>query len=882
MKRRNGGFTIMELIVAIGILGSLTVMTAGLMDTSSGTYRNIGTESQLQSEAQLVANAISEVIIDGKKVAKFTDTAAVVDGAGSFDNSNAGNDGVGAFIPVWIDDNTIRIIARDTAKDEVYMFDCPAVEDADGNVNVTAPTEVSLLGQHVTALSVNLARAAGPRIIDYSMTYEKGGKSYKGDYQIFMRNGGSAATVSANEAVDEAKLINATVSPKIVYIDVYDKKLKGTYYKESLLTAPSTFVGDPSIDLTATVLQQGFGIAGDMLHEYNLNWSLGGGAPAAVTMTGDNTAAMKLQFDNTTFDYSNDLTAYQFQVDFEAEGITKEAGTDAAGNPVYTTTDTQVKSDYTTIYFRLCRKVDVTPVVSANISEWDEARFVGSGMYASGASKVNGINYYARPDSTITITGVCDSPNVATDQPTWKLEYRLRTETDAAYRAVPASVARLANTATAANSNSIRIGSSATNDMVFRVTCTSTFDDTISGKYEFGIQPSMNAGDTGGFFSRGYYTDMNQLFKDNWTQYTSPDGHELFKTQGGNPQIESLVYLKCEGIYDKLSGHGTPDMVKITYDTDGTPRMYIDYQAFQFSGQAKNDFYKWGCQLKFYYGYKDTSGNYYLNTTDPTIVADMRSHLPSDNRSAAIGVAGGECVYNLGGVSVSKITPASGFILLNKGETQNVGIKTNYYNIMRPDGGNYYLGAYLGDMTTNDKSNNLIQPGKGETDAYCTVEMISDYGDVNKYVENAYISLGAKNTNAQKNFLTKPMTLRLTANDFYTISMSEEASWSDYTLLISNLMGSDEKTTDAEVYFPVPDYDAAGNSASFSVNGVNMQFPKKNNVSTNPAGGTEITGINKSGTSIKGKCYYNGNRLYLEYNAKKYVYDSVYKCWKRA
>ena len=101
MKRNNGGFTIMELVVAIGILGSLTAMTASLMGTSSDTYQNVSVESQLQSEAQLVANAISEVVIDAQKSAKFADTVTAVTTAdSSFAVGHTTYEG--DYLPVWV------------------------------------------------------------------------------------------------------------------------------------------------------------------------------------------------------------------------------------------------------------------------------------------------------------------------------------------------------------------------------------------------------------------------------------------------------------------------------------------------------------------------------------------------------------------------------------------------------------------------------------------------------------------------------------------------------------------------------------------------------------------------------------------------------------
>ena len=60
----NSGFSLVELVVAIGILAVISTIVAFMMTSSSKNYSRMSVETQLQSEAQLVANAISEYAID--------------------------------------------------------------------------------------------------------------------------------------------------------------------------------------------------------------------------------------------------------------------------------------------------------------------------------------------------------------------------------------------------------------------------------------------------------------------------------------------------------------------------------------------------------------------------------------------------------------------------------------------------------------------------------------------------------------------------------------------------------------------------------------------------------------------------------------------------
>ena len=61
---KNRGFSIVEFLVAFGILSVIVTTVGYMMTTSSKTYSGLSTEAQLQSEAQLVANGISELAID--------------------------------------------------------------------------------------------------------------------------------------------------------------------------------------------------------------------------------------------------------------------------------------------------------------------------------------------------------------------------------------------------------------------------------------------------------------------------------------------------------------------------------------------------------------------------------------------------------------------------------------------------------------------------------------------------------------------------------------------------------------------------------------------------------------------------------------------------
>ena len=74
-QNRNKGFTLLEALIAFSVLMIVTAIAFGLMSSSSRTFSRSSADVDVQSEAQLTANAIKELIIDCQKSTDFFDTA---------------------------------------------------------------------------------------------------------------------------------------------------------------------------------------------------------------------------------------------------------------------------------------------------------------------------------------------------------------------------------------------------------------------------------------------------------------------------------------------------------------------------------------------------------------------------------------------------------------------------------------------------------------------------------------------------------------------------------------------------------------------------------------------------------------------------------------
>lgn len=192
-KSDQRGLTFVELICAMAILGLIGASVSGMMIVGANSYRRGTTEVELQTEAQLAANQIGDLIIDADKV-----EGDPVDAA-----------------------STIKIYSGD----EYYVVS----HDADAyqllySEDDLADVGTELLAEHVKEFAADVSTFSSSGSIRLYMYLEKDTKAYSAYFTITARNGHyevteeelkTAATVVApNEIVVEPNqeiALNATV-----------------------------------------------------------------------------------------------------------------------------------------------------------------------------------------------------------------------------------------------------------------------------------------------------------------------------------------------------------------------------------------------------------------------------------------------------------------------------------------------------------------------------------------------------------------------------------------------------------------------------------------------------------------------------------------------
>ncbi len=70
-SRKNSGFTLVELVIVMAIMGILGLAVVGFIGTSTKQYKYASKDVDLQYEAQLTMNQIGDLIIDAQKGVKY-------------------------------------------------------------------------------------------------------------------------------------------------------------------------------------------------------------------------------------------------------------------------------------------------------------------------------------------------------------------------------------------------------------------------------------------------------------------------------------------------------------------------------------------------------------------------------------------------------------------------------------------------------------------------------------------------------------------------------------------------------------------------------------------------------------------------------------------
>lgn len=444
-KLNHGGFSLVELLIAMAILGVVSLVVYSFMTTGARFYQRTSADADIQSEAQLVANTISDLIVDCEVNITYDTTISNGAAGGSITFSERVleiSNSDYQFLIFRQDDNLFYLERRpDPANPSQYE-----AYDIDNS---------QLLAQNVTEFEVDLSRVSGrgkgKNIVTFYMTYEKGGRSYSGNYQVNLRND---ITVSANSIQPQNREENLTmisVTPSPVTIDV-----KGR-------TNPACVAGQQEKEFTAN--SDAVNVSSQNIYQWTIEDSSAGTITYATAMGASNGKKFRIRL----ADLLDDIPS-TFKVVATSTVPNKATGTYAKGEAI--------------IYFKKILNLNITPTRGVTVNTVD-------------------------PGTTAIFAANFTDYNLTTGDKrcTWKLEYRNGSNTTWTV----CNDSGIATGMTVGTSYAVQLGSKADEYYTFRLTATSEWDPTWSAEYTFGVTekakiPGIDSA------SRGVEIDLTALF----------------------------------------------------------------------------------------------------------------------------------------------------------------------------------------------------------------------------------------------------------------------------------------------------------------------------------------------------------------------------------
>lgn len=235
IKMNNKGFSLVELIIAIAILAVVSGIILTFMTTSSNIFKRNSSDVDIQTEAQMVANSITDLVIDCEKnviniTVDLSDVPGGASGTKTYDQANSfevGNDKSRYFI--FYEDSVDKLFYVESTHNGTKWT------DYDGKT-------AEVLGQNITNFSYDLSGLkTKKRLMTFSLTYEVSGRSYTGNYKVHMRN-----TLKDDASYDvpdnEGKVESIVVSPNpvILWYHLYDEDYQ-TNYNKNIKPSPTQF-----------------------------------------------------------------------------------------------------------------------------------------------------------------------------------------------------------------------------------------------------------------------------------------------------------------------------------------------------------------------------------------------------------------------------------------------------------------------------------------------------------------------------------------------------------------------------------------------------------------------------------------------------------------
>lgn len=189
-QQKNGGFTLVEMIVAVAITAVFSAVVLTAVAAGSRLYRSISGSTRVQMDTQELTDSVEKLIVNAGESIYYAYGSGKSPGAPISDDIDGSTDGDRTLLLCSIQKNKggagIRVVdVLDWRKSEQKLYYSRQEITAAGTSMLTEP---SVYGEGIMEFHVDVSRADSDGIIRFQLITENLGKKLRTLHTVDLRN----------------------------------------------------------------------------------------------------------------------------------------------------------------------------------------------------------------------------------------------------------------------------------------------------------------------------------------------------------------------------------------------------------------------------------------------------------------------------------------------------------------------------------------------------------------------------------------------------------------------------------------------------------------------------------------------------------------------